>query len=64
MKKESFQGKVKCKHGYCSPMSNSAWCALNNGGDILKLHDMSSNSKCNSQKQRTFLPTQFQLEGS
>ena len=42
-------------------MSNSAWCDLKSKGPILKIHDMCSNSKCDSQKQITFTPKQFQL---
>ena len=45
-------------------MSNSAWCNLNSKDDILKLHDKCPNPKCKCQKQITFPPRQFQLEGN
>ena len=45
-------------------MSNSAWCDLNKNRTVLKLHDMCHNHKCKSQKQITFSPNQFQLEGA
>ena len=44
-------------------MSNSAWCDLNSKADILKLYDLCSNPKFKYQKQITFTPSQFQLEG-
>ena len=54
----------KCSHGHRSAMSNSAWCDLNKNCTVLKLHDMCHNPKCKCQKQITFSPNQFQLEGS
>ena len=42
-------------------MSNSAWCDLNNKGDILKLHDKCA--RCNCQKMIIFTPRQYMLEG-
>ena len=45
-------------------MSNSAWCDLNKNCTVLMLHDMCHNPKCKCQKQITFSPNQFQLEGS
>ena len=45
---EDFMKKAKCKNNHCSSMSNSAWCDLNSKGDILKLHDLCSDSKCKS----------------
>ena len=45
-------------------MSNSAWCDLNKNCTVLKLHDMCHNPKCVCQKQITFSPNQFQLEGA
>ena len=45
-------------------MSNSAWCDLNKNCTVLKLHDMCHNPKCKCQKQMTFTPKQFQLEGN
>ena len=53
----------KCKNNHCPSMSNSAWCDLNNKGDILKLHDKCHNPKCNCQKIITFTPLQYMLEG-
>ena len=44
-------------------MSNSARCDLNKKCTVLKLHDMCLNPKCNCQKQITFSPRQFLLEG-
>ena len=44
-------------------MSNSAWCDLNKNCTVLKLHDFCHNPKCKCQKQITFSPNQFQLEG-
>ena len=44
-------------------MSNSAWCELNKNCTVLKLHDFCHNPKCKCQKQITFSPNQFQLEG-
>ena len=44
-------------------MSNSAWCDSNKNCTVLKLHDMCHNPNCNSQKQNTFPPRQFRLEG-
>ena len=45
-------------------MSNSAWCGLNKKCTVLKLHDMCHNPKSKCQKQITFSPNQFQLEGA
>ena len=45
-------------------MSNSAWCCLNKNCTVLKLHNMCHNPKCKCQKQITFSPNQFQLEGA
>ena len=42
---------------------NSAWCDLNKNCTVLKLHDMCHNPKCKCQKQITFTPKQFQLQG-
>ena len=62
-KGEDFVKIAKCKHGHRSAMSNSAWCDLNKDCTVLKLHDMCHNPNCNCQKQITFTPKQFQLEG-
>ena len=59
-----FQARGKCKNGHCSGMSTSAWTDLNANGTLLKLHDMCPNARCKCQKQITFTPNQFQLEGS
>ena len=61
---ESFVKHAKCTHGHRSAMSNSAWFDLNKNCTALKLHDMCHNPKFNCQKQVTFTPEQFQLEGS
>ena len=60
---ENFIKNAKCKHGHRSVMSNSAWCDLKKKCSVSKLHDMCHNPKCNCQKQITFTPKQFQLEG-
>ena len=60
---EDFMIKKMRKLQY-STMSNSAWCDLNNKGDILKFHDMCLNLNCKCQKQITFTPNQLQLEGA
>ena len=63
-KGEDFIKNAKCTHGHRSAMSNSAWCDLNKNCTVLKLHDMCHNPKCKCQKQITFSPKQFQLEGA
>ena len=45
-------------------MSNNAWCDLKRSCTVLKLHDMCHNPKCKCQKQISFSPNQFQLEGA
>ena len=45
-------------------MSNIDWCDINSKGDILILRDLCHNPKCNCQKQNTFTPRPFQLEGN
>ena len=60
---EDFIKNAKCTHGHRSAMSNSAWCDLNRNCTVLKLHDMCHNPKGKFQKQITFSPNQFQLEG-
>ena len=60
---EDFIKSAKCKQGHRSAMSNSAWCDLNKNCTVLKLHDFCHNPKCKCQKQITFSPNQFQLEG-
>ena len=62
-KGEDFIKSAKCTHGHRSAMSNTAWCDLNKNCSVLKLHDMCHNPKCKNQKQITFTPKQFQLEG-
>ena len=62
-KGSDFIKSGKCTHGHRSAMSNSAWCDLNKNCTVLKLHDMCHNLKCKCQKQITFSPNQFQLEG-
>ena len=62
-KGEDFIKNAKCTHGHRSAMSKSAWCDLNYNCTVLKLHDMCNNTKCRCQKQITFTPKQFELEG-
>ena len=61
---ESFQKRGKCRNGHCIGLSGTAWSDLNTKGTILKLHDMCPNQNCKCQKQITFTPRQFELEGS
>ena len=61
---EDFFKSGKSTHGHRSAMSNSAWCDLNKNCTVLKLHDFCHNPKCKCQKQITFSPKQFQLEGN
>ena len=63
-KGEDFTKNAKFTHGHRSAMSNSDWCDLNKNCTALKLHDMWHNPKCKCQKQITFSPNQFQLEGN
>ena len=63
-KGEDFIKNAKCTHGHRSTMSNSAWCDLNKNCTVLKLHDLCHNSKCKCQKQTTFSPRHFQIEGN
>ena len=63
-KGEDFNRNAKCKYGHRSTMINSSWCDLNKNCTVLKLHKMCHNAKCNCQKQITFSPKQFQLEGN
>ena len=60
---ENFIKNAKSVHGYRSAMSNSAWCDLSKNCTVLKLHDMCHNPEGKYQKQITFTPKQFQLEG-
>ena len=60
---QNFIKSGKCSHGHRSAMSNSAWCHLNKNCTVLKLHDVCHDPKCKCQKQKTFTPNQFQLEG-
>ena len=62
-KGEDFIKNAKCAHGHRSAIINSPWCDLNKHCTVLKLHDMCHNPKCKCQKQITFTPKQFQLEG-
>ena len=59
-----FIRNANCTHGHRSAMSYTGWCDLNENCTVLKLHDMCHNPKCKCQKQITFSPRQFQLEGS
>ena len=55
--------KRKCKNIRCSALSKSAWCDLNDKGDILIQYDKCPNRKCNFQKIVTFTPHQHTLWG-
>ena len=61
---QDFIKNAKCTHGHRSATSNSAWCDLNKNCTVLRLHDMCHKSRCKCQKQITFSPNQFQLEGA
>ena len=61
---QDFNKNAICTHGHRSAMSNLAWCDLNKNCAVLKLHDMCHNPKYECQKQNTFSPNQFQLEGA
>ena len=58
-----FVKSGKCSHGHRSAKTNSAFCDLNKNCTVLKLHNMCHNPKCKCQKQITFSPNPFQLEG-
>ena len=60
---EDFFKNAKCTHGHRSAMSNTAWCDFNKNCTVLKIHNMCHNPKCKCQKQITFTPKQFELEG-
>ena len=60
---EIFTKNANCIHGHRSAMSNSAWCDLNKDCTVSNLHDTCHNPRCNCQKQITFTPRQFQMEG-
>ena len=60
---EDFIENAKCSHGHRSAMSNSAWSDLNRKCTVLKLLDMCHKPKCKCQKQITFTPKLFQLQG-
>ena len=62
-REQEFIKNAKCTHGHRSALSNSAWCDLNKNCTVLKLHDMCQSPRCKCQKQITFTPNQFQLEG-
>ena len=58
-----FFKNAKCKHGHRAPMSKIAWSDLTKHCNVLKIHDTYHYPKCMCQKQITFTPKQFQLEG-
>ena len=60
---EDFIKNAKFTHGHRSAMSISAWCDLNKNCTVLKLHVMCHNPKRIWQKQFTFTPNQYILEG-
>ena len=61
---QDFIKSGKCTHRHRSAMSNSPGCDLTKNCSVLKLHDFRHNPKCKCQKQITFSPNQFQLEGA
>ena len=61
---EEFFKNAKFTHRHRSAMSNSAWCDLNKTCTVLKLQDMCHNLECKCQKQITFTPKQYMLEGN
>ena len=63
-KGEDFIKIAKCTQGHRSAMSHSACGDLNKNCTVLKIHDMCHNPKCKCQKQITFSPREFQLEGA
>ena len=63
-KGENLIKKAKYKLGRRSAVSNSAWFELNKNCNVLKLHYMCHIRKCNCQKQITFTPKQYMLEGN
>ena len=63
-KGECFQKSAKCENNHSSPMSNISWCDLNIKANLLKVHDMCLNPNCKCQKQITFTPRKFEVEGS
>ena len=60
---EDFIENAKYTHGHRSAFTNSAWCDINKHCTVLNLHGMCHNPECKCQKQITFTPKQFQLEG-
>ena len=58
-----FIKRGKAKNNHCSSMPDSAWTDLNKKGNILKLHDKYPNPKFGCQKNITFTPQQYTLEG-
>ena len=60
---EKLNKNAEYKHGHRSIVSNSAWCDLNKDCTVLKLQESCHNPNCNSQKQITFTPKPFPLEG-
>ena len=64
LKEKVFFKKGNCKYGQRSAISNSAWCDLKKSFAVLKLRYMCHSPKCNCQKQLTFSPRQFQMEGN
>ena len=59
---DDFVKKGKCKNKHCSAMSNIAWCDLIKN-KIMRLHDYCPHPNCKCQKQTTFTPRHFKMEG-
>ena len=49
IKGQDFERRAKWKHGYCSSLSNQAWCDSKSKRDVLKLHDKCPNCESNCQ---------------
>ena len=60
---EDFIKRGRCKNKHCSAMSKSACCDFKSKGYIIKLHDKCPNPNRGCQKNITFTPHQYMLEG-
>ena len=49
IKGEKVQKSAKWKNNHSSPMSNLTWCDFNIKGNLLKVHDICPNRKCEIQ---------------
>ena len=60
---EKYQISAKCKNRGSSPMSNLSWCDLIIQDNLPKVHNICPSPECKCQKQNTFTPYHFQVEG-